>query len=419
MLTSKAGLLILGLLPLAACITAARPDDAGHASSGGSVHSKKGGYKLDTFDTVTAANGVGWWASSDQNNLGSTATFAIEPTVDGADGPAGHLSGHLGKSAGKIYSWASLGLQSKPDGTTADFNNVKSIRFKVKGNGGKYRLALAREAVKDYGKFAFGFTAPKKWTEVEIRIDALSQPTWALQVPHTFPDVSSLEIAPLDEGQDFDLYIDDVKLVLAKGKPNPFEVPDAPPAKLDGTAIVLDDFDGKGPINGAVWGAEMDTNNLGTIASYRAEDSEDATHKVAGHLVGKLGKNIDKLWPWASLAINIDPNATPTDLTAVKGVRFWAKGSGLYKAVITRKAVTDYGNFGTPFGGPKEWKQIVIPLDKMKQADWAAKVPAGFTDAISLEIQPTTAGAPFELWVDNVEFVVDPSKPSPFKAPAK
>jgi hypothetical protein len=58
----------------------------------------------------------------------------------------------------------------------------------------------------------------------------------------------------------------------------------------------------------------------------------------------------------------------------------------------------------------------VIPLDKMKQADWAVKVAPGFPDAISFEIQPTTANAPFELWVDDVEFVVDPSKPSPFKA---
>jgi hypothetical protein len=136
---------------------------------------------------------------------------------------------------------------------------------------------------------------------------------------------------------------------------------------------------------------------------------------MAAHLSGKLGKNI-KPWPWASLAINIEPNATPTDLTAVRGIRFWAKGTGAYRAVITRKAVTDYGNFGYGFGGPKEWKQIVVPLDKMKQADWAQKVPPGFNDAISFEIQPVTGDAPFDLWVDDVEFVVEPGKPSPFKA---
>jgi len=44
-------------------------------------------------------------------------------------------------------------------------------------------------------------------------------------------------------------------------------------------------------------------------------------------LSGKLGKNIAKLWPWASLAINIEPNATPTDLSAVQGIRFWARAA--------------------------------------------------------------------------------------------
>ena len=405
---TKAGLFILALLPLAACITAARPGD-------GQGGSNKKILPLDDFEGAVATNGVGWWASADQNNLGSSATFAAEPGVEGAKGAAGHLTGHLGRSAGKTYSWASLGLATKGDNTPADFNGVKAIRFRAKGNGGKYRFALAREAVKDYGKFAASFPAPNKWTDVEIRVDSLSQPGWAEQLPHVFPDVMNLEISPLDEGQDFDLYIDDVQLVLKAGATNPFEAPDVPPPVLDGKVLVLDDFEGSEPANNAVWGANMDTNNLGTIATYRAEDSEDPTHKTAGHLSGKLGKNV-KPWPWASLAINIDPNGTPTDLTGVKGIRFWAKGMGSYRAVLTRKAVTDYGNFGLGFGGPKEWKQIVVPLDMMKQADWAQKVGGGFTDVISFEISPTTGAAPFDLWIDQVEFVVDPNKPAPFKA---
>ena len=405
-----AGMFILVLLPMAACITAARPGDG----QGGSGNKKL--YPLDDFENAVAANGVGWWASADASNLGSTATFENVPSVEGTKGGAGHLTGHLGRSAGKTFSWASLGLATHADNTPADFSGVKAIRFRVKGDGGKYRVALPREAVKDYGNFAAPFTAPTTWTEIEIRIDSLGQPSWAVQLPRVFNDVKSIEIAPLDEGKDFELFVDDVQLVLMPGKPNPFEVPDAPPKELDGKVLVLDDFEGSEPANGAVWGANMDTNNLGTVATYRPEDSEDPAHKNAGHLSGKLGKAASKLWPWASLAINIEPNASPTDLSAVKGVRFWAKGSGAFRAVITRKAVTDYGNFGTAFGGPKEWKQIVIPLDEMKQADWAQKVPQGFPDAISFELQPTTSNAPFDLWIDQVEFVVDPSKPSPFKS---
>lgn len=406
---SKAALLILGLLPLAACITAARPGDGQHGRH------KKNVLPLDDFEQTTAANGVGWWASADANNLGSAATFESAPSVDGGKGAVGHLKGHLGRSQGKIYSWASLSLSTKPDNTPIDFTGVKSIRFRVKGDGGKYRLAVGREAVKDYGKFSSGFTAPNKWTDVEVRIDSLRQPDWAQQLPRTFNDVMNLEISPLDEGKDFELYIDDVQLVLASGQKNPFEVPEEPPAELDGKVLVLDDFEGAEPANGAVWGANMDTNNLGTVAQFHAEDTEDPKYKLAGHLSGKLGKGTKAPWPWASLGINIEPNATPTDLTGVKGIRFWAKGTGAFRAVITRKAVTDYGNFGIGFTAPKEWKQIVIPLDKMKQADWAAKVSPGFDDAISLELQPTTNGAEFDLWVDQVEFIVDPSKPEPFK----
>lgn len=164
----------------------------------------------------------------------------------------------------------------------------------------------------------------------------MGQPGWAQQLPRVFNEVKSIEIAPLDEGKDFDLYVDDVQLVLAPGKPNPFGCPMRRPRSSTARP--------------SCW-------------------------------TGKLGKAASKLWPWASLAINIEPNATPTDLSAVKGIHFWAKGSGAFRAVITRKAVTDYGNFGTAFGGPKEWKQIVIPLDDMKQADCAQKVPHGFPDA--------------------------------------
>jgi hypothetical protein len=221
----KASFLVLGLLPLAACITAARPDE-GQANGANAK-----GFPLDNFEGAVAANGVGWWASADQNNLGSIAEFKAEPGVEGANGNAGHFTGHLGRTVGKTYSWASLGLQAKADGTTADFSGVKLVRFRVKGDGGKYRFDLPRDAVKDYGNFATSFKAPDKWTTVEIRIDSLRQPDWAAQLPHAWNDVKTIEIQPLDEGKDFNLYVDDVELVLAPNKRNPFEEPDVPPIK--------------------------------------------------------------------------------------------------------------------------------------------------------------------------------------------
>jgi len=147
----------------------------------------------------------------------------------------------------------------------------------------------------------------------------------------------------------------------------------------------------------------MDMNNIGTIATARPEDS-GGEQKMAIHLTGKMGKN-GPPWPWASLAINLEPNATPVDLTNVKGIRFKAKGDGKpYKMAITRKVVTDYGTFSYTFSPGKEWKQYSVPLSKLKQPDWAKQVEPGWADATSLEFQPTIGEAAFDLWVDDVWF---------------
>ena len=82
---------------------------------------------------------------------------------------------------------------------TADFSGVRKVRFRVKGDGGKYRFDLPRDAVKDYGNFATSFKAPDKWTTVEIRVDSLRQPDWAAQLPRTWTDVRTIEIERLDE----------------------------------------------------------------------------------------------------------------------------------------------------------------------------------------------------------------------------
>jgi hypothetical protein len=153
---------------------------------------------------------------------------------------------------------------------------------------------------------------------------------------------------------------------------------------------------------------------VGTIATARAEDT-GGVQKNAMHLNGKMGKS-GPPWPWASLAVNLEPNATPVDLTNVVGIRFKAKGDGKpYKVAITRKAVTDYGTFSYSFSPGKEWKQYSVPLTKFKQPDWAKVVDKGWTDATSLEFQPTISDSSFDLWIDDVEFVFENGKPITFK----
>jgi hypothetical protein len=407
---------ILLVILASACITAPRDPNDSSSGGGGEAISSGKTLLLDDFESSSTKAGQPWSASADQNNLGSAATFAVED--GGKVGKAAHFTGKLGKNVAP-WPWASLST-GVAMGSKGDLSGVTAVRFWVKGDGKKYRLALAREAVTDYANFAKSFQAPKEWTQMEIKLSELRQADWGKKIDRAWNDVKSLEFAPLDAEQDFDVRIDNVELVLAEGGSPPFgenaKVIDEPQTPLEGTTYVLDKFDGQAPANGAVWGSEMDMNNIGTIATARPEDA-GGEQKMAIHLTGKLGKN-GPPWPWATLAVNLEPNASPVDLTHVKGIRFKAKGDGKpYKVAITRKAVTDYGTFAYAFSPGKDWKQYSVPLSKLKQPDWAKQVEPGWTDATSLQFQPTIGDAPFDLWVDDVEFVFETGKPITFKKP--
>ncbi|MDF3070440.1 MAG: hypothetical protein K0R38_6041 [Polyangiaceae bacterium] len=407
MTTARFSPIILVILA-SGCITAQR--SAGDASDASSAGVSSGqALLLDDFESGSSKAGQPWSASADSNNLGSTAQFEVDD--QGKSGKGAHFTGKLGRNVAP-WPWASLST-GVAMGSKGDLSGVTAVRFWVKGDGKKYRLALAREAVTDYANFAKSFQAPKEWTQMEIPLSALRQADWGKKVDRTWTDVKSLEFAPLDAEQEYDLRIDNVELVLAQGGSPPFgenaKVIDEPQTALEGTTYVLDQFEGTSPANGAVWGSEMDMNNLGTIATARTEDVGGA-QKNAIHLTGKLGKN-GPPWPWATLAVNLEPNATPVDLTNVVGIRFKAKGDGKpYKLAITRKAVTDYGTFSYSFSPGKDWKQYSVPLSKLKQPDWAKQVEPGWTDATSLQFQPTIGDAAFDLWIDDVELVFQAGK---------
>jgi hypothetical protein len=336
--------------------------------------------------------------------MGSKATFEVKDGgADGA-GKAGHFSGFLAKGAAPNWPWVALSVGFNPGSAPTDVNAVKAIRFKVKGDGKKYRISLPRAGVTDYANFRYEFDVSK-----------LTQPSWGKQLPVDWSDVKQIQLAPVVEGADFEIFIDDIELVLDPAKPSPFAVKEEPTIQVDGSALLVDDFDAKGPRNGSVWGAEFDMNNLGTIATYRLEDSGDGERKMAGHLKGRLGKNVAP-WPWATLSINVEPNAKPTDLSAVRAIRFYAKGNGeQVNLMVARKSITDYGHprraFTIPVG---KWRQITIPIEQLVQPDWAVKVPAGWNDVVAIQWSP--ANGEFDFWVDNVELVLDPAKPAPFKA---
>ena len=119
-----------------------------------------------------------------------------------------------------------------------DLSGVKAVRFSVKGDGKKYRLALVREAVTDYANFAKEFNAPSDWTQMEIPLSALNQADWGQKVDRKWNDVRALEFAALTAESSFDIRIDNVELVLEAGKSPPFgenaKAPDEPQTPIEG-----------------------------------------------------------------------------------------------------------------------------------------------------------------------------------------
>ncbi len=397
-----------------ACLTGPTAGGGSKSASSGKTSGEPGTLFHD-FEGDSVKGGGVWAAGSDTLNMGTKANFELKDGGADGSGKAGHFSGFLPKGAAPNWPWVSLGVGFNPGNSPTDVSAVKAIRFMTKGDGRKYRLRLTRAAVTDYAHFGAEFEAGKDWKQVEIPLSKMTQQSWGKQIPVEWKDVKQLEIVPVTEGADYDIYIDNIELVLDPSKPSPFQIKEEPTINVDGTALLVDDFDGKGPRNGSVWGAEFDMNNLGTIATYRAVATDDPERKTAGQLKGKLGKNVAP-WPWATLAINVEPNAKPTDLSAVRAIRFWAKGNGeQVNLQLARKSITDYGHPRRPFTVPVgKWRQITIPLEQLVQPDWAVKVPPGWSDVVSIQFSP--ANGEFDFMIDNVELVLDPAKPAPFKA---
>src|SRR6185436_15886579 len=175
-----------------------------------------------------------------------------------------------------------------------------------------------------------------------------------------------------------------------------------------------DDFESDAAKTGAAWAASADQSNLGSQARFEMKNGGAEGKGRAGYFAGHLGRNVAP-WPWASLSVDMKADQSPTDISSVKAIRFWVKGDGKkYQVRLPRNAVKDFANFGASFDAPSQWTKVEIPLDTLKQPDWGQQLPKTWADVRALEFQPTVTDSDFELFIDNIEFVIDPNKPSPF-----
>lgn len=84
--------------------------------------------------------------------------------------------------------------------------------------------------------------------------------------------------------------------------------------------------------------------------------------RVTGHFDGTHFPHLEAVF---------SPNATPTDLSAYSGVRFWVRGSGAYQFQTLQPTITDADNYSTAImQASSEWKQVTIHFADLKQAGW-------------------------------------------------
>jgi hypothetical protein len=176
---------------------------------------------VGNFESGKLENGLGgaWEASFDPHGLGTTQQpnpLVVSPGGNKGSKHALRIWGHFGKAQAP---WPYADIRATFENT--DLSPFVAVRFWTKGDGKSYVLALVRSAVRDYAHPRASFTAPAKWTQVEIRFDALKQPSWGKAVAPGQFDATALSFQPGSQfnDEDYDLSIDDVELVRAEASP--------------------------------------------------------------------------------------------------------------------------------------------------------------------------------------------------------
>jgi hypothetical protein len=171
---------------------------------------------VEDFESPGGLSG-GLWFEHDRNPLGTQANpdpFVLTPGGSPqSSGSCAHIWGKLGANRAP-WSWVQLQVKLNRAQQPVDLSAYKSVRFAVKGDGGRYGIAFVKAAVTDYDEYHYEFAAPGEWTQIEVPFSELRQHGWGKAVPQVFDDVKHIQFYPAQHEQPFDLYVDHV--VLAK-----------------------------------------------------------------------------------------------------------------------------------------------------------------------------------------------------------
>lgn len=192
--------------------------------------------------------------------------------------------------------------------------------------------------------------------------------------------------------------------------------PVVPVGSTKGTVFMLDNFEREGATHGEDWSTFADKGGLRTTAVFkRVKGGAQGSNKAAS-FSGYLGSAAPP-YAWSVLLLNMHAARKPVDLSAVRALRFWVKGDGhRYKVALTKASSADQANYQYVFDAPATWTQIEVPLELLTQPEWGQWMKKTFDDVVSLDFQPQTNNANYDLLLDNVEFVLAPDQPFPYQA---
>jgi Carbohydrate binding domain (family 11) len=323
--------LALGVALVACIDVSAPPPTKAPTPAPKATPASRAAWLVEDFESPQGKSG-GFWCAFDHSGLGTQVSpEPFELTPGGAPPSAGHSARYFGVLGDNRppYSWAQLQVFLNPAKSAKDLRGFRSIRFWVKGDGGRYSVSLTKQSISDYDHFKQEFVAPSSWTQVALPISGFAQAGWGKKQPAVFDDVMQIQFSPAAFSHPFDVSIDHVAL-------SPDDVVEAPvayetekwfayrgtdPVKRRGTALdvsrLLDAPAGKyGPLkrqgesfafgNGKTvrfWGVNL-------VASANFPTHEEADQLA--ELLAQLGVNItrhhhmDAAWSTPNIFGNAD-----------------------------------------------------------------------------------------------------------------
>ena len=211
--------LVLVLVSLVAACSPAPPPAApgpGAEEKKSTAVDKGPEWLIEDFEKLEGLSG-GLWFEFDRNPLGTEANpnpFVLTPGGSPkSPGNCAHIWGKLGADR-EPWTWVQLQIILDRSKQPMNLTAYKSVRFSVKGDGGRYGITLVKAAVTDYDDYHYEFTVPSEWTEIEVPFSQFRQHGWGKAVSHVFDDVKRIQFYPAQHDQEFDVSVDHV--VLAK-----------------------------------------------------------------------------------------------------------------------------------------------------------------------------------------------------------